>query len=149
MYLTQSQRFFDDVRRVLDARRSRFLLVPMLAGLGLAAVAVAAVAAASAVPPLRQADIAAFTAENDAAMDKMMKDMHVPSSGNVDRDFAVMMIPHHQGAIDMALAQLRYGRNDRLKRLASEIIIEQREEIRVMQAVLKDELPVSSLQPRP
>jgi uncharacterized protein (DUF305 family) len=49
-----------------------------------------------------------------------------------------MMIPHHQGAIDMALAELRYGRNERLKRLAQEIIIEQQQEIAVMRLALRE-----------
>jgi len=43
-----------------------------------------------------------------------------------------MMIPHHQGAIDMALAMLRYGRNEQLKRIAQEIIVEQQQEIDAM-----------------
>jgi uncharacterized protein (DUF305 family) len=45
-----------------------------------------------------------FLAENNAAMDKMMAGMAVKPTGDVDVDFAAMMIPHHQGAIDMALA---------------------------------------------
>jgi hypothetical protein len=61
---------------------------------------------------------ASFLAENDAAMKKMMNDMTVKSSGDVDRDFVAMMVPHHQGAIDMALAVLRYGRNVQIGRLA-------------------------------
>ena len=60
----------------------------------------------------------AFAAENRAAMDRMMELMHTGHSGNVDRDFARMMIPHHQGAVDMALAELRHGRNERLRLLA-------------------------------
>jgi uncharacterized protein (DUF305 family) len=91
---------------------------------------------------LREPDAAAFAAENDAAMAAMMKGMHVPPSGNVDRDFAVMMIAHHQGAIDMALAESRHGRNERLRRMAQEIVVEQRQEIVVMQAVLGEELPI-------
>ena len=45
---------------------------------------------------------APFLAENDAAMNKMMADMAVKPTGDVDRDFVAMMVPHHQGAIDMA-----------------------------------------------
>ena len=45
--------------------------------------------------------------ENDAAMNKMMADMTVKPTGDVNRDFVDMMIPHHQGAIDMAKALLR------------------------------------------
>src|SRR4029450_12493190 len=52
-----------------------------------------------------------FLAENEAAMTKMMAAMNVKPSGDVDRDFVATMTPHHQGAIDMAQAFLRYGRN--------------------------------------
>ena len=61
--------------------------------------------------------------------------MMQPSSGNPDRDFATMMIPHHQGAVDMAEAELRFGRDPVLRRLAQGIIVEQRQEIAVMQQV--------------
>lgn len=60
----------------------------------------------------------AFRAGNDVAMARMMAAMHAAPSGDVDRDFVMMMVPHHQGAIDMAMALLRHGRNERLKRLA-------------------------------
>ena len=79
---------------------------------------------------------AAFMAENAAAMTKMHRDMHVASSGDVDRDFAAMMIPHHQGAIDMAQAVLRYGRDQQMRRLAQEIIVEQQQEIAIMRQLL-------------
>ena len=82
---------------------------------------------------------AAYLAENDAAMEKMMKDMAVKPSGDVDRDFAAMMTPHHQGAIDMAVAYLRYGRNEQLRRLAQEIIVTQQQEIAVMRMVIDDQ----------
>src|SRR5947209_7245839 len=49
----------------------------------------------------------AFLTENEAAMNKMMADMEIKPSGDVDRDFVEMMIPHHQGAIDMAQAVLQ------------------------------------------
>src|SRR5260370_3744956 len=61
---------------------------------------------------------APFLAGNSAAMDKMMVGMHVKPTGDVDADFAATMIPHHQGAIDMALAHLRYGKNEQLRRIA-------------------------------
>jgi uncharacterized protein (DUF305 family) len=50
----------------------------------------------------------------------------------VDGDFVAMMVPHHQGAIEMAQAELRYGRNEQLRRLAQEIIVTQRQEIVAM-----------------
>jgi len=66
--------------------------------------------------------------------------MDVPFSGDVDRDFARVMIPHHQGAIEMALAELRYGKDKRLMRLAQEIIVDQQQEITVMHLALGDTL---------
>ena len=58
-----------------------------------------------------------FLAENDKAMTKMMDDMTIEPTGDVDRDFVAMMVPHHQGAIDMAQAELRYGQNEQLAAL--------------------------------
>ena len=49
-----------------------------------------------------KSDESPFLTENTAAMDKMMAGMDVRPTGDVDADFAAMMIPHHQGAIDMA-----------------------------------------------
>jgi len=72
----------------------------------------------------------------DDAAARMHSAMHVPYSGDADRDFARMMIPHHQGAIDMALAELRYGKDERLKRLAQEIVVAQKQEIDVMRLAL-------------
>jgi uncharacterized protein (DUF305 family) len=62
----------------------------------------------------------------------MMADMHVPTTGDVDRDFVAMMTPHHRGAIEMAQLELRYGSNEQLRRLAQEIIVTQRAEIDAM-----------------
>jgi uncharacterized protein (DUF305 family) len=107
-----------------------------------AAIAVAALVGVT-TPPSRSPAELAFGAEHRAAMDRMMKHMDAGHSGNVDRDFAAMMIPHHQGAIDMALAELRHGRNERLRRLAQGIVVEQQQEIAVMQAVLDEELTLS------
>ena len=82
---------------------------------------------------------APFLAENDAAMTKMMHDMAaVKPTGDVDRDFVAMMIPHHQGAVDMAQSLLRYGRNEQLRRLAREIIATQQQEIAVMRRAVGD-----------
>jgi hypothetical protein len=77
-----------------------------------------------------------FAAENGAAMTKMMAAMAIKPSGNVDQDFAAMMIPHHQGAIDMAQAELRHGHNEQLRRLAQEIVVEQQQEIVAMHLAL-------------
>jgi len=67
----------------------------------------------------------------------MMAVMSVEPSGDVDTDFVAMMVPHHQGAIDMALAQLRYGRNEQLRRIAQEIIVTQKQEIAAMRLAIE------------
>jgi YVTN family beta-propeller protein len=71
-------------------------------------------------------------AMNDAmrVMDADM--MAAPTSGNADYDFASMMIPHHQGAVDMAEAVLLHGKDPVLRRLAQEIIVTQEQEIEVL-----------------
>ncbi len=66
----------------------------------------------------------------------MHEGMEVVPSGDVDRDFMRMMIPHHQGAIDMALVLLRYGHDEKLRRLAQSIIVEQGQEIAYMRTLL-------------
>ncbi|TAJ61487.1 MAG: DUF305 domain-containing protein [Variovorax sp.] len=90
---------------------------------------------------------AGFAAENDAAMARMMAGMAIKSSGDVDRDFAEMMTAHHQGAIDMALAELRHGSNEQLRRIAQEIIVEQQQEIAAMRLALDQPLPPSTPAP--
>ena len=87
---------------------------------------------------------AAFLAENEAAMSKMMAAMAVKASGDVDKDFAASMVPHHQGAIEMAQAELRHGRNEQLRRIAQEIIVDQTQEIAAMRLALGQPLTDSS-----
>ncbi len=89
----------------------------------------------------------AFLTENNTAMTRMMTDMSVAPTGDVDMDFTVMMIPHHQGAIDMALAELRYGKNEQLRRIAQEIIIDQQQEIVAMRLATGQTLPPSAPAP--
>lgn len=95
---------------------------------------------AEAVPPGRSTE-APFLTENKAAMDRMMAGMGVKPSGDVDHDFAGMIIPHHQGAIDMAQAELRFGHNEQLRRIAQEIIVEQLQEIAAMRLALGQPIP--------
>jgi uncharacterized protein (DUF305 family) len=64
-------------------------------------------------------------------MDSGMKS--APMNGNIDHDFATMMMPHHQGAIDMAKAELLYGKDPVMRRLAEEIVVDQQSEIQAMQ----------------
>jgi len=77
-----------------------------------------------------------LTAVMAAAMGRMDHDMMAPATGDADRDFATMMIPHHQGAVEMAEAELRFGRDPVLRRLAQGIIVEQRQEIVVMRQAI-------------
>ena len=60
--------------------------------------------------------------EYKAAMDKMHKAMAKPMMGNADHDFAMMMVPHHQGAIDMAKIELKYGTDPMLRKMAEKIV---------------------------
>jgi uncharacterized protein (DUF305 family) len=83
---------------------------------------------------------AAFLKENDAAMTKMMNDMAVKPTGDVDHDFVAMMAPHHQGAIDMSEAELRYGHNEQLIRIAQDIVVEELQEIAAMRAASGEKL---------
>jgi Domain of unknown function (DUF305) len=92
-------------------------------------------------------DEQAFLSENDAAMNKMMADMTIKPTGDVDRDFVAMMVPHHHGAIDMAQAVLRYGHNEQLRHLAQEIVLTQQQEIAAMRLAVGHELPPSAASP--
>jgi hypothetical protein len=105
---------------------------------------------AAPVAPIADPDpdaVVGFRAMMNDAVARMHAGMQVPFTGDADRDFARMMIPHHQGAIDMALVELRYGKDQRLKRLAQEIIVAQQQEIAVMHLALGDALPPGSPAP--
>jgi uncharacterized protein (DUF305 family) len=73
-----------------------------------------------------------FLFDNDLAMSNMNRGMLVKPTGDIDRDFVAMMIPHHQGAIDMAQAELKYGHNQELRRLAQNIVTQQQHEMSEM-----------------
>jgi DUF305 family protein family protein len=90
---------------------------------------------------------APYVAENVSAMTKMMIDMGIRPSGDVDADFVAMMVPHHRGAVEMAQAELRYGRNEPLRRMAQEIIVTQLQEITAMRLSLGQALPPSAPSP--
>jgi len=111
----------------------------------LAMVLVAAAASLAGAP-----DEAAFLAENEAAMRAMMAGMTIEPSGDIDRDFVAMMVPHHEGAIAMAQAELRYGSNEQLRRLAQEIIVGQSQEVQVMRlAIARPSEPSAGPRPIP
>jgi len=80
-----------------------------------------------------------FASEMNVGMAKMMTDMHAPGyTGDPDIDFLEMMIPHHEGAVDMARLVLEHGTDPVTRKLAEEIIGSQRVEIEGMQRRLKD-----------
>lgn len=88
-----------------------------------------------------------FLTKNEAAMEKMMAGMAIKPSGDIDADFVDMMVPHHQGAIDMAALELRYGSNQRLKAIAQEIVVTQQQEIAAMRLAVGEPLPPSHASP--
>ncbi|WP_137132420.1 DUF305 domain-containing protein [Rhizobium sp. FY34] len=72
------------------------------------------------------------TQEFEAANARMHKDMAIAYTGKADVDFVRSMIPHHQGAIDMARIELKHGKNPEIRRLAEEVIRAQEAEIAMM-----------------
>jgi uncharacterized protein (DUF305 family) len=79
----------------------------------------------------------------DAALTQTMSTMHdamhdAQLTGKPDVDFTRLMIPHHQGAVDMAKVELLFGTDARLRRLAQEIIVTQQSEIQLMQSILRE-----------
>ena len=75
----------------------------------------------------------AFTLEMQRSMTRMTTDMHAaPATGDPDRDFLAMMIPHHEGAVEMARLLLLHGRDPLSRKLAEEIIAGQQTEITAM-----------------
>src|SRR5258708_9374508 len=138
-------------QRAETSRKTTVLFRYTLLGLGMAVFAIALVSTAAF--PSAVAEKASFLARNDAAlssgpeeapflarsnaaMTRMMVAMKIKPSNDVDRDFVAMMVPHHQGAIDMAEAELSYGHNKPLRRLAQEIIVTQQEDIAMMRLAL-------------
>ena len=95
-------------------------------------------------PPANEA---AFLSENGAAMNRMMTAMAAKPTGDIDRDFVAMMAPHHQGAIDMAVIELRYGKNEQLRRIAQEIIVDQMQEIDAMNLAIGGKMAASAPAP--
>lgn len=74
--------------------------------------------------------------EYKAAHESMMRGMAVPYTGDPDADFRIQMIPHHQGAIDMARVAMRHAKDPWTRQLAESVIVEQQREIAEMQAWL-------------
>ncbi len=104
--------------------------------LGIAGFAIAQTNPHAGHAQMAQKDNSASTQEYLAANDKMHKDMNIEFSGNSDVDFFKGMIPHHQGAIDMAKVVLKHGKDLETKKMAQEIIAAQEKEIAFMKAWL-------------
>lgn len=92
------------------------------------------------------AAVPVFTASTAKSFDQLMNDamlvmdygmLKAPMNGTTDHDFVTMMIPHHQGAVDMAKAVLLYSKDAGIRNLALGIIAEQQNEINLMNAFLK------------
>ena len=98
-----------------------------------AVIAVALIVGSILTATVAKADDSQFIVDCTDAMNRMMTAMQIQPSGNADADFVAMMVPHHQGAIDMARAELLYGQNETLRRMAQEIIVTQQQEILAMQ----------------
>src|SRR5258708_40288103 len=121
----------------LRDRASRFRWILFSLGVILLASALIVGIAQKNTTPSSNAEEMSFLAQSDAAMTRMMAAMQIKPSHNVDKDFVAMMVPHHQGAIDMAKAELSYGHNEPLRRLAQEIIATQQQEIASMQRAMR------------
>lgn len=121
----------------------RLALVAASAALSVSAVPAYAQQGGASMPGMDMSHAASNTpgGSNDAssqafkdADEKMMKSMNSPSyTGDADKDFVSHMIPHHQGAIDMAQVELKYGKDPILRRLARQIVKAQHDEIQLMQ----------------
>ena len=70
--------------------------------------------------------------------DNMHKSMDIKFTGDADKDFLAAMIPHHQGAVEMAEVVLQHGKNSKIRQLAQEIITMQKKEIAEMKQLLKE-----------
>lgn len=83
-----------------------------------------------------------FSTPSHAAMQKMQDDMmKTPMTGDPDHDFAAMMIPHHQGAIDMAKAYTEHGKDPKLVKMAKKMVSDQEREIKVLNKWLGSHKP--------
>ena len=135
-------KYLDSKAPILKSRKELVTSLVAAAVVTAAGFALGSASLASAQDLSRRSSAAevAFLKENDAAMTRMMNDMAVKPTGDVDHDFVAMMAPHHQGAIDMSEAELRYGHNEQLIRIAQNIVVEELQEIAAMRAASGEKL---------
>ena len=126
------------IRRSRWWRRGASHVLAFVAGIALAITL--APRATQFVTALLAAPRPAATSEFHRALQTVMVQMDtamcITPSDDADRDFARTMIPHHQGAVEMAKLELLHGHDPRLRRLAQGIVVEQSQEIVLLRSVL-------------
>jgi uncharacterized protein (DUF305 family) len=124
---------------------------PFVAGIAFTLIALSATVTVKAhlLSPPTPVPAAKFDGALRAAMIQMDGAMCITPSGDADRDFARAMIPHHQGAVEMARLELLFGGDARLRRLAQGIIVEQSQEIALLRNILDGGAPASETRSNP
>jgi hypothetical protein len=138
-------------RGKLAWRRGASHLAALVAGIALTLIL--APRQAQLVSPLFPIPRPVATSEFHRALQTVMVQMEaamcITPSADADHDFARAMIPHHQGAVEMAKLELLYGNDPRLRRLAQGMVVEQSQEMALMRGILADSSPAlrTSLNP--
>jgi uncharacterized protein (DUF305 family) len=124
---------FKKAKRISEARPKMYTL--LFATISLVATVIVGTTSSNSFGTGTEKSFQQLMHEAMTVMDRGME--NATMTGDPDHDFAAMMIPHHQGAVDMAKVELLYGKDQALRRLAQEIIVTQQQEIEVMRMRLK------------